>query len=142
MRQLPDDPQIANDDRLWRGLQRDQFVRQDDGSYRVSSAAFKTDGDGEVSVNVARFTTEVEALRHAPSGHMAEVEASLPRSFCMTDETNSMSRCYTVALYEEPDNPGHAHIHPWDDIKRGRYEKYAKRIALGATIVPPYPRPF
>jgi len=140
MRQLPDDPQIANEDKLWRGLQRDQFVRQDDGPYRVSSSAFKTDGDGEVSVNVARLTTEYEALQHAPSGHMAEVKASLPRSFCVTDETISLTRCYTIALYEELDNPGHAHIHPWDDIKRSHYEKYAKRMALNANIVPPYPR--
>lgn len=139
MRQLPDDPQIANEDRLWRGLQRDQFVRQDDGVYRVSSAAFKTDGDGEVSVNVARFTTESKALEHAPSGHMAEIVAALPRSFCVTDEANALTRCYSVALYEELDNPGHAHIHPWDDIKRSHYEKYAKKMALSANIVPPYP---
>lgn len=135
MRQLPDDPQIADEDALWRGLQQDQFKRQDDGTYRVSSSAFKTDGDGEISVNVARLTTQELALEHAPSGHMAEIEAAVPRSCC---EETTDSRCYTVALFDEPGNPGHAHIHPWDNIKKGRYYTFARKLALSARIVPPY----
>lgn len=135
MRQLPDDSQITDGDKLWRGLQKDQFKRQDDGTYRVTSSAFKTDGDGEISVNVARLTTQEQALEHAPSGYMAEIEAVLPRSFC---EEAPGSRCYTAALFDEPGNPGHAHIHPWDDIRRKHYETYARMMARSARIVPPY----
>jgi hypothetical protein len=141
MRQQPDDPQIANDDKLWRGLHPDQLIMQEAGTYRVSSSAFKTDGDGEISMSVARLTTQSIALMSAPSGHMAEIEAGLPRSFCMMEEKTSMMRCYTVALFEENGNPGHAHIHPPDGIKRSHYVKYAKKMALAARITPPYPSP-
>jgi len=136
MRQQPDDRTIADDDQLWRGLQSDQLIKQDGGGYRVASSAFKTDGYGEVSVNVDRLTTREKALSNAPSGHMAEVEAGLPRSFCFGDEP-SQSVCYTVALYAENDNPGHAHIHSPDTITKSQRDKCAKKMALKARIVPP-----
>lgn len=82
MTQRVDDPTISNDDLLWRRIvnQPDWVKRNPDGSWRVSSAAFIDRYTGEVSVHLARLTTQEKALANRPDEGLAEISAGLPRS--------------------------------------------------------------
>ena len=74
-----DDPEIADDDLLWRALLRWHIVSDGEGGFRVSSKAFK-DESGEVSVDIARRTTIEEARGRKRFPEMAELPASVPRA--------------------------------------------------------------
>lgn len=93
-----DDLSITNDALLWRRLHPTQVICNDDGSYRISSAAFK-DGNHEVSVNLAALTTTEDTLAGFPDRGIAELQAGIPRSLK-----------HALVRDPEPQNPAHALI--------------------------------
>jgi hypothetical protein len=78
-----DDKHVIRDrDSLWRRIVNvPQWITSNgDGSWRVSSAAFRDGHTSEVSVHLARLTTSEEALRDRPDDGLVELEAVVPRS--------------------------------------------------------------
>lgn len=83
MTRREDDKQVIRDrDWLWRRIVNvPQWVTNNgDGSWRVSSAAFRDGHTNEVSVHLARLTTREEALRDRLDDGLVELEAVVPRS--------------------------------------------------------------
>jgi hypothetical protein len=82
MTERVDDPTINDDDLLWRRIvNKPEWVsRNSDGSWRVSSAAFIDRYTGEVSVHLARLTTQEKVLASRPDDGIVEIFAGLPRS--------------------------------------------------------------
>jgi hypothetical protein len=82
MTERVDDPTINDDDLLWRRIvNKPEWVSHNsDGSWRVSSAAFIDRHTGEVSVHLARLTTQEKVLASRPDEGMVEIVAGLPRS--------------------------------------------------------------
>lgn len=75
-------PAIDDDDLLWRRIVNvPQWIKElPDGSYRVSSAAFKDGYTGQVSVHLAKLTTQKKALADHPEKGLVEILVGLPRS--------------------------------------------------------------
>lgn len=118
-----DDLSITNDALLWRRLHPIWVIQNDDGSYRVSSAAFK-DGQHEVSVNLAALTTIEDTLAGFPDRGIAELQAGIPRSLG-----------HALVRDPEPDNPAHALIcEPVPHPSKQR-ERDAKTMSQKATIL-------
>lgn len=118
-----DDDTIKNDALLWRRLHPTWVIRNDDGSYRVSSAAFK-DGRHEVSVNLAELTTVENSLAGFPEQGLAELQAGIPRLLG-----------HALVRDPLPDNPAHALIcepFPHPNSKR---ERDAKTMSRQAAII-------
>jgi hypothetical protein len=82
MTERVDDPTINDDDLLWRRIvNKPEWISQNsDGSWRVSSAAFIDRYTGEISVHLARLTTQEKVLASRPDDGMVEIVAGLPRS--------------------------------------------------------------
>jgi hypothetical protein len=123
---LPDDPEIADADILWRRLRPDWIRESDEEGVFISSAAFWQDGElGEVSVNVARLTS-LEAVLAAgrESDSLGSTEAGFPRSLG-----------FAVALFEEEGNPGHAHLYPPRGWKKNDRRRSGREMARHARIV-------
>lgn len=134
MKQQPDDPSIEDTDMLWRTC---VDLQHDASGPRIKSSVFKTDGDGEVSVDVARFTNIAGTFSRAPANHeyIAVVKAQVPRSFEIVVGEDKPARRYTVYLWDDGrGNLAHAHIHPPEGIKRNDSDRCAKRMAMQATI--------
>jgi hypothetical protein len=75
-----DDASIQNADVLWRRILPDWTVTDEDGSHRVSSAAFRDNVDGNVSVHLAHLTTAESVLEGRPADGIAAISAGVPRS--------------------------------------------------------------
>ena len=65
MRRL-DDPSITDEDSLYRRILPSWVVPKIGGGFRPSSSAFLDNRSGEVSVNVARLTTQERVLATYP----------------------------------------------------------------------------
>lgn len=116
-----DDPTISDDDLLWRRIvnQPAWVSHNPDGSWRISSAAFIDRHTGEVSVHLARLTTQEKALVNRPDDGLAEINAGLPRSIDLV-----------VAYDPTDDDPSHSLICP---VKGGSISKSrARRLADAA----------
>jgi hypothetical protein len=123
---LPDDPQIADADILWRRLHPGWIRESDEEGVFISSAAFWQDGElGEVSVNVARLTS-LEAVLAAGNENdsLGSTDAGFPRSLG-----------FAVALFDEEGNPGHAHLYPPSGWTKHDRRKAGRKIARQAKIV-------
>jgi hypothetical protein len=98
----------------------------DNGVIRISSAAFWQDGEvGEMSVNVARLTTQQKVLASYPDQSLGSVEAKFPRT----------ELHFTAALVDEPGNDGHAHLYPPAGMSISLRKKAGGKIAAQARIV-------
>ena len=120
------DPNSKDEDALWRRLRPSWIVEEEDGTRRISSAAFWHDGDmGEISVNVGRLTDTVTVLRGYPNDTLGSVVAAYPRR----------ELDFTVALEDEPDNPGHAHLYPPDGMTVSARKCAGGKMARQAIII-------
>jgi hypothetical protein len=136
MQQQPDDPFIRDTDVLWRTC---LDLHNDAEGPRIKSSVFKTDGDGEISVDVGCLTSLAETFLRAPADHqyLAEIDAQLPRSFEISLGEDKPTLLYTVYLWDDGSgNRAHAHIHPPAGIGTKAYEKRAKIMAKRARIKP------
>jgi len=77
-----DDPSIADYELLWRRIPNvpSMIKWNHDGTFRLTSAAFKDGNNGEVSVHLAKLTTQERALTSKPDNGLVEIEAGFPRS--------------------------------------------------------------
>lgn len=79
MTEREDAKTISDDDLLWRRIvNKPEWVNPNTG--RVSSAAFIDRYTGEVSVHLARLTTQEKALAGRPDDGLVKLVAGLPRS--------------------------------------------------------------
>src|SRR5207253_10839309 len=76
----PDDPSIPNEERLWRRIRPNWVHRPPGEAPRPTSAAFKDNRSGEVSVFIASRTTMETLLQNYPTDSLAEITAGLARS--------------------------------------------------------------
>lgn len=120
---VDDKTTISNDDLLWRRISNvPQLIKElPDGTYRVSSAAFKDGINGEVSVHLARLTTQENALADHPEKGLIEIAASLPRSLG-----------HIIVYDPEPDDPSHSLICPPDNQTRNTRNADARKMAEGS----------
>ena len=123
MPQRIDDPTIDNDDWLWRRVRnRPQWYAQNpDGTYRLSSVVFLDTYTNEVSVDLAKLTTQEFALRVDADDGLAQIKAKLPRSLQ-----------HVVTADPEPDNPAHALICPPLTLSQGQRKSSARLMAQAA----------
>ncbi|HEU5406233.1 MAG TPA: hypothetical protein VFU48_00595 [Nitrospira sp.] len=120
-----DDPNILDEDDLWRRLRPD-WVINDNGAIRISSAAFWQDGEvGEISVNVARLTTKDKLLANHPTHEIGAIEAGYPRR----------ELGFSVAFEEDPGNDGHAHLYPPVGATKSARKRAGGKIAAHARII-------
>jgi hypothetical protein len=120
MTQDVDPPTINDDDLLWRRIPDvPQWITPlPGGGYRVSSAAFKDGGDGQVSVHLAKLTTVEAALADYPDNGLVQICAGLPRSLD-----------HSVIYDPTPEDPSHTVIvPPQNKTKKSRLHD-AKRMA-------------
>ncbi len=77
-----DDPSIADDEQLWRRIANvpSMIKWNHDGTFRLTSAAFKDGIDGEVSVHLAKLTTQEKVLFGKPDVGLVKINAGFPRS--------------------------------------------------------------
>jgi hypothetical protein len=135
MPQKPDSPEIENDDDLWRMFFTDGW-NQNSSDPKVDSAAFKTDGEGEVSVEVERMTSPQSLFTRFPRHHAAVLPAGFPGSLNWKPPNSEVPLHYTVYFWDDgTHNPAHAHIHPPDGINKHQRDKRAKMMAERARIV-------
>lgn len=117
-----DDLSITDEALLWRRLHPTWVIANEDGSYRISSAAFK-DGNHEVSVNLAELTTPEETLAGFSQQGIAELQARIPRSLG-----------HALVRDPAPLNPAHALIcEPIPHPSKQR-ERDAKTMSRQASI--------
>lgn len=123
MTQRDDDKTISNEDLLWRRIANvPQLIKPlPDGSYRVSSAAFKDGINGEVSVHLARLTSQEKALADHPEKGLVEISVCLPRSLG-----------HIVVSDPEPDDPSHSLICPPDNQTHNTRNADARKMAEGS----------
>src|SRR5437899_2854095 len=75
-----DDLSIPNEERLWRRILAAWVHRPPDVPPRPSSAAFKDELSGEVSVFIAAIADADALLRNHPTDSLAEITAGLARA--------------------------------------------------------------
>jgi len=123
MTQDVDPPKINDDDLLWRRIPDipDMIKKLPDGTYRVSSAAFKNGVDGQVSVHLARLTTVDAALADHPEKGLVEITAGLPRSLG-----------HKVVYDREPEDHSHTLIVPPQNQSNNSRRRDAKLMAEAA----------
>lgn len=122
----PDDPNIADDELLWRRI-RPEWIDDKDGT--LTSQAFLDRLSGTPSVNRANLTNREAVLRDYQSMGLAEVEARVPRA----NEHGVLS--------DPTPDPSHALLVPAPSLTSGEKRKQAaRRIAKAARIVVPVPR--
>lgn len=123
MSQRVDDCSIKDEDRLWRRIRnRPQwYAPNPDGTYRLSSVTFLDTYTNEVSVDLAKLTTQEFALRSDADDGLAQIKAGLPRSLQ-----------HVVTSDPEPDNPAHALICPPPTLSQGQRKSSARLMAQAA----------
>jgi hypothetical protein len=120
MTQDVDPPTINDDDQLWRRIPDvpDMIKKLPDGTYRVSSAAFKDGRDGQVSVHLAKLTTVETALADYPNNGLVWIYAGLPRSLG-----------HSVIYDRTPEDRSHTLIVPPKNQTNKSRQRDAKRMA-------------
>ncbi|MGH9839319.1 MAG: hypothetical protein ACREEM_11105 [Blastocatellia bacterium] len=101
IQRVDDTTTISNDDLLLRRIvnKPEWLSRNEDGSWRVSSAAFVDRYTGEVSIHLARLTTPENALAGRPDEGLVDLFAILPRSIGL------------IVVYDpKDDDPSHSLI--------------------------------
>jgi hypothetical protein len=107
-----DDPNIPNDERLWRRILEAWLHKEPNGVVRPSSVAFIDRLSHELSVHIARLTYSELVLRSRPTDSIAEITAAVPRA-------NHHAVC-SDPIRNDPvldDDPSHALICP--ELGRG-----------------------
>jgi hypothetical protein len=127
----PNDPSIPNEERLWRRIRPDWVFRPPGQAPRPTSAAFKDNLSGEVSVFIASLTTTDTLLpQERATDSLAEITAGLARS-----------AGYKVVRDPEgglvPNDPSHVVLCPPRGVGKKRLHKAAVTLAEGATWVVP-----
>lgn len=118
-----DSPIITDDDLLWRRIVNvPQWIKElPHGGHRVSSAAFKDGHTGEVSVHLAKLTTQERALAQHPEKGLVEIVVSLPRSLGHS------------VVYDPADNdPSHSLICPPQNQTEKTRNRDARKMAEAA----------
>jgi hypothetical protein len=123
MTQDVDHPTINDDDLLWRRIADvpDMIKQLPDGTYRVSTAAFKDGVDGQVSVHLAKLTTVETALAEYPENGLVQITAGLPRSLG-----------HSVVYDPTPEDRSHTLIVPPENQTNNSRQRDAKRLAQAA----------
>src|SRR5688572_26614706 len=103
MRDLPDDPTIADDEPLLRRLLA-KWIVPIEGGWRVSSAAFKSSPDNDVSVFRETRSTQAVVLEGYPDHGLAQIRAEHPRRLEHCEGVR------VVADEQKDQPPGHALI--------------------------------
>jgi hypothetical protein len=117
--------QIDDNDILWRRIPDvPAWVAKEGGVYRVSSAAFKDDDDGEICVHLAKLTTKEKILEKYPENGLVEIAANLPRTLG-----------FTVVHDPLPEDDSHALICPPSNQSKKTRLKMAKTMASAAIWV-------
>lgn len=119
---------IPDDERLWRRLNRPEWiVTNPDGTRRISSVAFKdnTGDEGRVSVHIASLTTIERVFQvWPPISGVAEITAGVPRSLG-----------HTVIHDPLEDDESHALICPPKVYGSKREKTDAKKMAQAACLI-------
>lgn len=118
-----DDSSIADKDLLWRRIQNiPQWLKiNNDGTFRLSSAAFLDDYIGEVSVHLEKIIKSQEkVLAGKPDDGLVEIEAGFPRSLG-----------HKIVPEPTKDDPSHTLICP-PEISNNRRRTDAKKMAKQA----------
>ncbi len=85
---------------LWRRIGAD-WIKVVDGEEIVSSAAFRDNIDGNVSVHIARLTTREQVLHAFPYCRLGAIEAKVAQ------------RCgFSIIRDPQPNDPSHALLRP------------------------------
>lgn len=131
MAQRVDDSSISNDDLLWRRIvnnpiwwKRDEQgnpVRDINGSPCLSSAAFLDGYTGEVSVHLARLTTQEKALSARPDNGLVEISAAIPRSVN-----------HIVTLDPTEEDESHSLICPSEALSKSGRKMAARKMSEAA----------
>lgn len=123
MTQDVDHPTIDDDDLLWRRIADvpDMIKERADGTYCVSSAAFKDGVDGQVSVHLAKLTTVETALADYPDNGLVQICAGLPRSLG-----------HSVIYDPTPEDRSHTLIVPPQNQTNNSRRRDAKLMAKAA----------
>jgi hypothetical protein len=76
-----DDPELLDDDSLWRRIPNNQesIAKLPDGEVRPSSAAFTDELSGELSVFVVKLKTGESVLEGRPDQGLVHIKAAIPR---------------------------------------------------------------
>lgn len=124
----PDDPSIPNEERLWRRILSNWVYRPAGDRPRPSSAAFKDNLSGEVSVFIASLTTTDTLLQNHPADSVAEITAGLARSLgykIVRDPDGGLV----------PNDPTHVVLCPPPGHGKKRLTRVAAALAEGSTWV-------
>ncbi len=118
-----DDLSITSEELLWRRLHPKWVIHNEDGSFRVSSAAFK-DGRHEVSVDIATLTAIEDSLAGFTDQGLAELQAGVSRSLG-----------HAVVRDPLPENVAHALICEPLPLPHSKRERDAKTMSREAIII-------
>ncbi|HWQ36014.1 MAG TPA: hypothetical protein VNQ79_24440 [Blastocatellia bacterium] len=126
-----DDPSISDDDLLWRRIvnnpiwwKRDEQgnpVLNTQGSPCLSSAAFLDGYTGEVSVHLARLTSQEKVLLRKPDNGLVEITAAIPRSVN-----------HIVTLDPTEEDESHSLICPPESLSKSVRKASAKKMSEAA----------
>jgi hypothetical protein len=121
-----DDESIVDSEILWRRIVNTPIWAQklEDGTIRLSSAAFLDGYTNEVSVNVASLTTQEEVMEKYSDMGLVSIEAGVPRSVG-----------HIVAATPEIEDPTHRVICPPPGISKGKRKSLAKEVAEKAKWI-------
>ena len=122
----PDDASISDGERLWRRILPQWVHPTPNAPPRPSSAAFKDNLSGEVSVFIAAIS-DADALIQAHSGAgVAEITAGMARAAGF-----KVVRDPDGGLF--PNDPSHVVLCPPTDVGKKRLHRAARVLAEGAT---------
>lgn len=121
-----DDPTIGDSEVLWRRiLPRDDWKTEDSaGNVRPSSAAFRDDLSGEISVHIAALTSKETVLDGHPDHSIASITAR-----------DARDQGYLVVRRPEADDPSHALLIPGPQLTPTSVIKRARKLAKAAKWV-------
>ena len=112
---------------LWRRIVPNWIKSADDGTEFISSAAFRDNIDGNISVHIASLTTIQDILGAYPFCRLAEIDVEV------------IKECgFTLVPDPQPDDPSHAILRPplnyRDKPKKSRIED-ARKMARSARLL-------
>ncbi|HEV8370987.1 MAG TPA: hypothetical protein VGQ39_23775 [Pyrinomonadaceae bacterium] len=121
---IPEDRlEIDDNDILWRRLTAPEWIKEQDGARRVSSAAFKgSPHDIELSTHAAKLTTLDWVFNSRPYAlGVGEIVAREPRELGLRIEHDPEGDDYSHTV---------VHLNPTKGIR----EKHAKKLARKASL--------
>lgn len=129
MQPYGDDPvgEVESATTLWRRIVPNWIKSADDGTEFISSAAFRDNIDGNISVHIASLTTTQDVLQAYPFCRLAEIDVEV------------IEECgFTVIPDPQPDDRSHAILRPPQDYrnrpKKSRIED-ARKMARSARLL-------